>query len=53
MEGNEQLKVVVTQTDRPGPDTAKVPPLGNGTEAVVVGKERWEELQRMRAAGQA
>ena len=32
---------------------ANVPGLNHVTEALVVGKERWEEIRNMRASGQS
>lgn len=52
MEGIEQFDGVGPRADTVAGVAAKVPGLIQGTEAPVVGRERWEELQRMRAAGQ-
>lgn len=52
MEGNEKFDGVGPRADTVAADMAKVSASCMGTEAPVVGQERWEELQRMRAAGQ-
>lgn len=50
-EGKVGIDEIGPRADLVAADLAKVPVLIEGTEAPVVGKERWEELHRLRASG--
>lgn len=53
MEGKEVEGAAGLQADSDGGGSATVPALDQGTEARVVGKERWEEIRRRHAGGQS
>jgi transposase len=53
MEGKEVADDVGLQADIVGGASVTVPRSGQGAEAEVVGKERWEEIRRLREAGQS
>jgi len=53
MEGNDVIDGISPRADTVGNSSAKVPVSIHDTEALMIGKERWDEVMRMKAAGQS